>query len=80
VLPDTIKLDKLFYVNIMKYYDTYLKDKEIYSLPFINPSIRPTMDMGILNIKHIYRIFSFLRNMINKKRNSDLIFNNNNDK
>lgn len=60
ILPDTIKLDKLFYINIMKYYDTYLKDKEIHSLPFINPSIRPTMDMGILNIKHIYNMSKYL--------------------
>jgi|688.fasta_scaffold289004_1 hypothetical protein len=60
ILPDTIKLDKLFYINIMKYYDTYLKDKEIHSLPFINPSIRPTMDMGIIHIKHIYNMSDYL--------------------
>lgn len=61
ILPDTIKLDKLFYIKIMKYYDTYLKNKEIYSLPFINPNLRPTMDMGIININHICNMSDYLK-------------------
>ena len=60
ILPDTIKLEKLFYINIMKYYDTYLKNTEIYSLPFINPNIRPTMDMGIIHINHINNMSDYL--------------------
>jgi len=60
LLPDTIKLDKLFYVNIMKYYDEYLHNKEIYSLPFINPKIRPTMDIGIIHVNHIYNMSEYL--------------------
>jgi hypothetical protein len=60
ILPDTIKLNKLFYVNILKYYNTYLENKEIYSLPFIHPRIRPSMDMGILHINHIYNMSEYL--------------------
>jgi hypothetical protein len=60
ILPDTIKLDKLFYVNILKYYNTYLENKEIYSLPFIDPRIRPSMDMGIVHINHIYNMYDYL--------------------
>lgn len=71
ILPDTIKLDKLFYINIMKYYDTYLKNKEIYSLPFINPKIRPTMDMGIISINHIYNMSDYL-NKIKKVQPYDI--------
>jgi hypothetical protein len=60
MLPDTIKLGEMFYVNIMKYYDEHLKDKEVCSLPFINPKIRATMDIGIVNINHIYNISDYL--------------------
>jgi hypothetical protein len=60
ILPDTIKMGKLFYVNIMKYYDTYLKNTGVYSLPFINPRLRPTMDMGIIHINHIYNMSDYL--------------------
>ena len=61
ILPDTVKLNKNFYINIMKYYDAYLKDKEIYSLPFIHPRVRPSMDMGIIHIKHIYNMSDYLK-------------------
>ena len=68
LLPDTIQLKKLFYINIMKYYDKYIKDNEIYSLPFINTNVRrATMDMGIINIKHIYNMVDYL-NKIKKKQ------------
>lgn len=60
ILPDTIKINKLFYVNILKYYNTYLENKEIYSLSFTNPKIRATMDMGIVHINHIYNMSDYL--------------------
>ena len=45
----------------MKYYNTYLKNKEVYTLPFINfKHTRPTMDMGIVNINHIYNMYDYL--------------------
>ena len=71
ILPDTIKLDNLFYVNILKYYNTYLENKEIYSLPFIHPRIRPTMDMGIVHINHIYNMSNYL-NKIKKVQPYDI--------
>lgn len=61
MLPDTIKLTKLFYDNILKVYSEYLNNKEIYSLPFINPKLRPTMDMGIVHINHIYNMYDYLQ-------------------
>jgi hypothetical protein len=60
-LPDTIKLNKLFYVKILEYYSTYLENKEICSLPFISPKLRPTMDMGIVHISHIYNMSDYLK-------------------
>lgn len=60
ILPDTIKLGKLFYVNILRHYITCLENK-IYSLPFICPKIRPTMDMGIIHISHIYNMSDYLQ-------------------
>ena len=60
ILPDTIKLGKLFYVNILKYYITCLENK-LYSLPFICPKIRPTMDMGIIHTSHIYNMSDYLQ-------------------
>ena len=53
LLPDTIQFGKKFKDNIFKYYQKYLQNKNLQILSFINPSIRPTMDMGILNIEHI---------------------------
>ena len=61
ILPDTIKIGKLFYVSIMEYYaGCCLENEEIYSLPFIDPSIRPTMDMGIIHINHIHNMSDYL--------------------
>jgi hypothetical protein len=67
LLPDTIQLNKNFYKNIIKYYDTYLKNKEVYSLPFINFKKRPTMDMGIVNINHIYNMNDYLHKIKKEK-------------
>lgn len=60
ILPDTIKLGKLFHVNILKHYITCLENK-LYSLPFICPKIRPTMDMGIIHTSHIYNMSDYLQ-------------------
>ena len=61
LLPDTIKLNESFYANIMKYYDLYLKDSEIYSMPFLSPNVRlTTMDMGIVSIGHILNMTDYL--------------------
>ena len=61
ILPDTIKLNKLFYVKILEYYSAYLENKEICSLPFISPKLRPTMDMGIVHTTHIYNMSDYLK-------------------
>ena len=60
ILPDTIQFGENFFTNIIMYYDTYLKNNEVYSLPFINPIIRPSMDMGILHTKHIINMENYL--------------------
>jgi hypothetical protein len=61
LLPDTIKFGEKFFTNISNYYDMYLKDEKIYSLPFINPCIRPTMDMGILHTTHLLNMSDYLK-------------------
>jgi hypothetical protein len=60
MLPDTIKIGKSFYNNIMKYYRAYLENKDVYSLPFINPRVRPTMDMGIVHINQFHNMSDYL--------------------
>jgi hypothetical protein len=60
MLPDTIEIGPLFFEKIMYYYDLYLKDQSQCSLPFINPSIRPTMDMGFIHRNHFARMGNFL--------------------
>ena len=52
-LPDTIHIGYNFKDNLLKYYNKYLKDKNIQILGLINPAIRPSMDIGIVNIEHI---------------------------
>jgi hypothetical protein len=59
-LPDTIYIGYNFKNNLLKYYNNYLKDKDIQLLGLINPSIRPTMDMGIFNIEHIRNSSEYL--------------------
>ncbi len=61
ILPDTIKIGKLFYTKLMKYYDMYLKNNKIYCLPLIKPILRPTMDIGIVSIYHIYNMLDYLK-------------------
>ncbi len=60
LLPDTIKFGKYFFINICKYYNKYLQKENIYSLGFINPKIRQTMDMGILHTNHILNMTDYL--------------------
>jgi len=59
LLPDTIKFGDNFFTNIYKIYNE-LKDNNIYSIPFINPKIRPTMDMGIVKTEHIINMGDYL--------------------
>ena len=59
LLPDTIKFGDNFFKNIYKIYNE-LKDNNIYSIPFINPKIRPTMDMGIVKTEHIINMSDYL--------------------
>ena len=59
LLPDTIEFGQKFKENIVKYYQEYLQNKNLQILGFINPSIRPTMDMGIFNIEHLLNISEY---------------------
>jgi hypothetical protein len=60
LLPDTIKFGELFFKKMMKYYNKYLKGGQVRSLPFINPKVRQTMDMGIVHRKHIINMGDYL--------------------
>ena len=60
LMPDTIKFGKAFFGRLRYYYNTHLMGKEICSLPFIHPRIRPTMDMGIVHTKHIMNMSNYL--------------------
>jgi hypothetical protein len=59
LLPDTIKFGPKFHDLIISYYKTMKYNQ--YTLPFINPIIRPTMDMGIVQTKHIINIADYLK-------------------
>jgi len=59
LLPDTIEFGKNFKDNIWKYYQEHLENKTLQILGFINPSIRPTMDMGIFHIEHLLNISEY---------------------
>ena len=69
LLPDTIKFGPKFFDLIINYY-TQMKKNGQYTLPFISPIVRPTMDMGIIHTKHIINISNYLKkiklNTINK--------------
>lgn len=89
-LPDTIQIGEKFKDNVFKYYKMYLENTNLQILGFINPQIRPSMDMGIFNIEHILNIteyFSKIKtydlsktNLIKLKRtlilDEDMIFGN----
>lgn len=59
LLPDTIKFGKKFKDNMLKYYQRYLQNTNLQILGFLNPSVRPTMDMGIFNIEHLKNISEY---------------------
>jgi cephalosporin hydroxylase len=60
LLPDTIKFGPNFFKLIMNHYAT-MKSQNNQTLPFINPMLRPTMDMGILHTKHIINLEEYLK-------------------
>ena len=60
LLPDTIRFGPKFFNLIFNYY-TQMKKNGQYSLPFISPVVRPTMDMGIIHTKHIINISNYLK-------------------
>ena len=63
-LPDTIDFGKDFFDNILSFYNTHLSQTDnIRSVPFINPKIRPTMDMGILHKKHLLNMLPYLKEL-----------------
>ena len=59
LLPDTIEFGKRFKDNLSKYYQEYLENRNLQILGIIDPSLRPTMDMGIFNIEHILNISEY---------------------
>ena len=72
LLPDTISFGKNFLKNIKKYF-LDLIDKNIHSIPFLKPTpIKPTMDMGIVSIKHILNMTNYL----NKIKTDDISYKN----
>lgn len=61
-LPDTIKFGNNFFINIFIYYNEMIKN-QLFSLPFINPVLRPSMDLGIIHTKHLINISEYLKKM-----------------
>ena len=60
-LPDTIKFGKNFLNKLINYYNMYLRQNNIYVLSFINPILRPTMDIGIVHNIHILLMTKYLK-------------------
>ena len=60
LLPDTIKFGKSFFTKILKLYEETIKNSDALSLPFLNWTVRPTMDMGILHRDHVINIRDYL--------------------
>lgn len=60
-LPDTIKFGNNFLNKLKIYYNMYLRQNNIYVLSFINPILRPTMDIGIVNNIHILLMTKYLK-------------------
>lgn len=60
VLPDTINIGSSFYNIMLDFFQNYIKNDTIYSIPFINPEFKQTMDMGILHIKQIQSMGNYL--------------------
>jgi hypothetical protein len=60
LLPDTIRFGNNFFTKILKLYEEKIKNSHALSLPFLNWTIRPTMDMGILHRDHINNMHDYL--------------------
>lgn len=60
MIPDTIKFGPRFFTLILDLYER-MKKKQLRSLPFINPCLRPTMDMGILHASHFIHVQEYLK-------------------
>jgi len=61
-LPDTIQFGNKFFINIFNYYNEMI-EKQLTSLPFINPILRPSMDLGMIHTKHLINISDYLKKM-----------------
>jgi hypothetical protein len=59
-LPDTIKFGENFFNLLGKYYELYLKNESIYSMPFINMKIRQTMDLGVIHKNQVLNLTDYL--------------------
>jgi hypothetical protein len=57
LLPDTIKFGPRFF-KLMA--EVYRRIPPVHAIPFINPKIRPTMDIGILHSDHIINLQDYL--------------------
>jgi hypothetical protein len=60
LLPDTISFGNNFFNLILQFYHSQMKDSNILSFPFVNPSIRPTMDIGIVHARLILNLTNYL--------------------
>jgi hypothetical protein len=60
ILPDTIKIGPNFYNIILNFFTNYINNNIIYSIPFINPNHRQTMDLGIIHNKQIQNMGNYL--------------------
>jgi hypothetical protein len=58
-LPDTIKFGENFYDKITDFLDK--NNDDFYTIPLVDFNKRPTMDMGIVHIKHIINIQDYLK-------------------
>lgn len=70
-LPDTIKFGKNFFNNVETYWNEYLKNETIQVLGFINPKIRPSMDMCILHTEHVIGLSEYFNKIKTYKTNAD---------
>lgn len=60
LLPDTIKFGNNFFTKILKLYEEKIQNSHALSLPLLNWTVRPTMDMGVLHHDHIVNIRDYL--------------------
>lgn len=61
MLPDTVKIGPAFYYKILNFFKNYVNvNVIIYSIPFINPNHRQTMDLGIIHSKQIQNMGNYL--------------------